>query len=135
MAFYKLSKSEREVYNYLLQGLSNKDISSKLYVTEKTIKFHLTNIYKKFNVSGGLDMRQGQNNLATKADVTSEALNKIDQKFKVGEVMNHLHSMMKGVTENDMTPETVMAACQCVSKMNEVMNTSIDAARFLRDNG
>lgn len=158
MAFEKLSKAEQGVYSHIMQGLTNTEIGKRLFVSEKTVKFHLGNIYKKFNVAsarelmakpaqremrkkeekkpkGGLCMGQGQNNLATRVDVTSEALDKIDKKFKVGEVMNHLHSMMKGVTDKEMTPDTVMAACQCVSKMNEVMNTSIGAARFLRDNG
>lgn len=62
------------------------------------------------------------------------ALKVIDEKFKIGQVMNHLHSMMIGVTKDEMTPDTVTAACKCVSQMNEVMNTSIEAARFLKEN-
>ena len=62
------------------------------------------------------------------------ALETIDEKFNVGDVMNHLNKMMKGVTDKEMTPDTVMAACQCVSKMNEVMDTTINAAKFLKDN-
>jgi hypothetical protein len=32
------------------KGLSNKEVASQLFVTEKTVKFHLTNIYKKMSV-------------------------------------------------------------------------------------
>jgi len=32
------------------KGLSNKEVANQLFVTEKTVKFHLTNIYKKMNV-------------------------------------------------------------------------------------
>ncbi len=32
------------------EGLSNLDIASKLYVTEQTVKFHLSNIYRKLGV-------------------------------------------------------------------------------------
>lgn len=30
----------------MAQGLSNKEVATRLFVTEKTVKFHLTNIYK-----------------------------------------------------------------------------------------
>src|ERR1700743_1707843 len=30
--------------------MSNKEVASQLFVTEKTVKFHLTNIYKKMAV-------------------------------------------------------------------------------------
>ena len=63
-----------------------------------------------------------------------KALESIDEKFKIGEVMNHLNFMMKGVTKEKMDSENVIAACQCVSKMNELMNTTIKAAKFLKDN-
>jgi DNA-binding CsgD family transcriptional regulator len=45
-----LSHREAEVVELVAQGLSNKEVADKLFVTEKTIKFHLTNIYKKMNV-------------------------------------------------------------------------------------
>ena len=45
-----LSQREAEVVELVTQGLSNKEVANKLFVTEKTIKFHLTNIYKKMNV-------------------------------------------------------------------------------------
>ncbi|MBE8162573.1 MAG: response regulator transcription factor [Bdellovibrionaceae bacterium] len=45
-----LSPRESEVGELVTQGLSNKEIADRLFVTEKTIKFHLTNIYKKMQV-------------------------------------------------------------------------------------
>lgn len=45
-----LSNREAEVAVVVAKGLSNKDVASKLFVTEKTIKFHLTNIYRKLKV-------------------------------------------------------------------------------------
>lgn len=45
-----LSNREATVAELVSKGLSNKEIGNELYVTEKTIKFHLTNIYKKMNV-------------------------------------------------------------------------------------
>lgn len=45
-----LSMRETEVAMMVVKGLSNKQVADQLFVTEKTIKFHLTNIYKKMNV-------------------------------------------------------------------------------------
>lgn len=45
-----LSNREAEVAELVTQGLSNKEVANRLFVTEKTVKFHLTNIYKKMNV-------------------------------------------------------------------------------------
>ena len=47
----KLSKCEAEVVILVIQGLINKEVASKLCVAEKTVKFHLTNVYKKLNIS------------------------------------------------------------------------------------
>lgn len=46
-----LSKREAEVAELVSKGLSNKEVADKLFVTEKTIKFHLTNIYRKMSIS------------------------------------------------------------------------------------
>src|SRR3954462_6480159 len=45
-----LSNREAEVAELVSKGLSNKEVASQLFVTEKTVKFHLTNIYKKMAV-------------------------------------------------------------------------------------
>lgn len=45
-----LSRREVDVAEWVVKGLSNKEIAEKLFVTEKTIKFHLTNIYKKMSL-------------------------------------------------------------------------------------
>lgn len=46
----ELTRRECEVISALLRGLSNKEIASSLYITERTVKNHLTQIYKKFHV-------------------------------------------------------------------------------------
>jgi LuxR family maltose regulon positive regulatory protein len=33
------------------EGMSNKQIAGQLWLAEQTVKFHLTNIYRKLNVS------------------------------------------------------------------------------------
>ena len=46
-----LSRRETEVVVLVLQGLTNKQVADKLCVAEKTVKFHLTNIYKRMEIS------------------------------------------------------------------------------------
>ncbi len=46
-----LSFREREVRDLVARGFSNAEIAERLFVTEKTIKFHITTIYKIEGVS------------------------------------------------------------------------------------
>ena len=46
-----LTEREQEILRALGAGLSNRDIAKKLWLAEQTVKFHLTNIYRKLNVS------------------------------------------------------------------------------------
>lgn len=45
-----LSSREAEVAALVSTGKPNKEVALQLFVTEKTVKFHLTNIYKKLGV-------------------------------------------------------------------------------------
>src|SRR5580704_12542220 len=51
-----ISRREREVLDLLLDNLSNKEIASKLFVTERTIKFHVSNLLSKFQVQRRADL-------------------------------------------------------------------------------
>ena len=46
-----LSKRESEVVILVIQGLTNKQVADQLCVAEKTVKFHLTNVYKRMRIS------------------------------------------------------------------------------------
>ncbi len=46
----RLTNREAEVVELVCQGCSNKEIANQLFVTEKTVKFHLVNTYNKMNV-------------------------------------------------------------------------------------
>jgi DNA-binding NarL/FixJ family response regulator len=52
----EISRREREVLDLLLDNLSNKEIASKLFVTERTIKFHVSNLLSKFHVQRRADL-------------------------------------------------------------------------------
>jgi DNA-binding NarL/FixJ family response regulator len=46
----ELTDRERMILAAVMRGLPNKAISKELWVTEQTVKFHLSNIYRKFGV-------------------------------------------------------------------------------------
>lgn len=46
----EISRRERQVLDLLLENLSNKEIAAKLFVSERTVKFHVSNLLAKFGV-------------------------------------------------------------------------------------
>jgi len=51
-----LSRREREVLEPLLQNLSNKEIASQLNISERTVKFHVSNLLAKHGVRRRADL-------------------------------------------------------------------------------
>jgi DNA-binding NarL/FixJ family response regulator len=49
-AVYELTETETKIVKLVLNGLSNRDIAKDLYISEKTVKFHLYKIFKKLSV-------------------------------------------------------------------------------------
>ena len=47
----KLSKRETQVLELLAQGMSNRELAEELYISEKTVKNHVSNILKKLSVN------------------------------------------------------------------------------------
>ena len=46
-----LTRRELEILTLVAEGHSNAQLARMLWVTEQTVKFHLSNIYRKLNVS------------------------------------------------------------------------------------
>ena len=46
----ELTAREREILTAVARGLSNKAIGEEFWVTEQTVKFHLSNVYRKLGV-------------------------------------------------------------------------------------
>jgi len=51
-----ISRREREIIDVLLLNLSNKEIASRLNISERTVKFHVSNLLVKFNVQRRADL-------------------------------------------------------------------------------
>jgi DNA-binding NarL/FixJ family response regulator len=54
----KLTRSELAVLRAAAQGLPNKQIAAELNVTQQTVKFHLTKIYRKLGVANRTEAAQ-----------------------------------------------------------------------------
>ena len=47
----KLTKREIEVLTLVIEGKSSKEVADMLFVSKRTVDFHLANIYEKLQVS------------------------------------------------------------------------------------
>lgn len=52
------SPSEREVLGLVAEGMSNRAISGRLYVTERTVEAHITQIFQKLHLAGSSDQHR-----------------------------------------------------------------------------
>src|SRR5262249_62167935 len=52
----RITLREREIVQLLSAGASNKEIAKKLAVTERTVKAHLTAVFRKLGISGRLQL-------------------------------------------------------------------------------
>ncbi|MEX2103729.1 MAG: response regulator transcription factor [Bacilli bacterium] len=47
-----LTNREREVFELLVQDKTTKEIAGQLYISEKTVRNHISNVMQKLNVKG-----------------------------------------------------------------------------------
>jgi DNA-binding NarL/FixJ family response regulator len=52
----ELSRREQEVLSSLLENLANKEVASRLNISERTVKFHVSNLLAKFGVRRRADL-------------------------------------------------------------------------------
>jgi DNA-binding NarL/FixJ family response regulator len=55
-AIFELTRREEDVLSYLITGKPNKGIAQSLSIAVRTVKTHITNIYKKLGVSNKIQM-------------------------------------------------------------------------------
>lgn len=160
MLLTSLTKSEQNVFEMLSKGLSNKQMAERSFVDDKTIKFHLTNIYKKLDLKNRSEaIAYFHNNLYKKREekmgyverlpsnkeselevknnlpqkTQEERIKFVNENFGVSKTINQLQSMMTEVVAKDLSPNSVNAACNCVARLNETIDVAIKAARFLNE--
>lgn len=51
-----LSERERQVVDLICKGLKNKGIAEKLFITETTVRHHLTSIFNKLEITSRLEL-------------------------------------------------------------------------------
>lgn len=51
-----LTEREKQVVNLICKGLKNKDIADKLFITETTVRHHLTSIFEKLALTSRLEL-------------------------------------------------------------------------------
>lgn len=54
--YQTLSTREKEVHTLVTQGLRNKEIALRLFISEATVRHHMTAIFGKLGVSGRLEL-------------------------------------------------------------------------------
>ena len=47
-----LTKREREVFDLLIENRSTKEIADLLFISEKTVRNHISNVMQRLNVKG-----------------------------------------------------------------------------------
>lgn len=76
---------------------------------------------------------QGKNELKVHSSDRRSDIEFVQEKFRISDTVDHLHHMMKDVTKGEVNAKNVNAACHCIHQLNETINTTILAARFLRE--
>ncbi len=51
----KITAREIEVLQLIVEGLSSKEVADKLYISKRTVDFHLQNVYEKLQATNRLD--------------------------------------------------------------------------------
>ena len=68
-----LTKRELEILRLIAEGLTNGQAARTLWVTEQTIKFHLSNIYRKLGVSNRTEASRWVHEHDLRAELAGEA--------------------------------------------------------------
>lgn len=63
-----LSRREKEVLEGVLENLANKEIASRLSISERTVKFHVSSLFVKFKVRSRIELMRKTPSLFGNAD-------------------------------------------------------------------
>ena len=60
-----------------------------------------------------------------------ETVEFINKNYHVSDTVNHLNKLMHDVTKEEVTADSVNAACNCVNSLNDTIRVAMQAARFV----
>jgi DNA-binding CsgD family transcriptional regulator len=89
--FNQLSDREWDVVNLLLEGKSNKLIASSLSISERTVEFHLKNIYTKLQVSSRIELVVKLGNTTDRLESEKPGFSTVAGKGEVAENRDRLN--------------------------------------------
>lgn len=58
----ELTERQREVYDLIISGKTNKEIMTELFIEQSTLKTHINQIYKKLNIKSRSELKSKINN-------------------------------------------------------------------------
>ena len=58
----ELTERQREVYDLIISGKTNKEIITELFIEQSTLKTHINQIYKKLNIKSRKELKSNINN-------------------------------------------------------------------------
>jgi DNA-binding CsgD family transcriptional regulator len=96
--FKPLSKREWDVVKLLLQGKSNKLIALSLGISDRTVEFHLKNIYAKYQVSSRIELILKLGNATGKVEIEKLGCSTVDNLGESAENRDTLNSRTDWVT-------------------------------------
>jgi DNA-binding NarL/FixJ family response regulator len=53
----ELTERQREVYDFIISGKTNKEIMTELFIEQSTLKSHINQIYKKLNIKSRSELK------------------------------------------------------------------------------
>ena len=89
-----LSNREWEVVNLLMQGKSNKLIAASLGISDRTVEFHLKNIYAKFQVSSRIELILKLGNTPGIFEIQKPGHSTVDRRGKTAKNRDMFNSQM-----------------------------------------
>jgi DNA-binding CsgD family transcriptional regulator len=96
--FENLSEREIDVVKLLLEGKSNKLIASALHISDRTVEFHLKNIYAKYQVNSRVELvvKLGTSTVASNGE-TAENRDKLNLRYWAASLRKTVSTLSKEI--------------------------------------
>ena len=70
----ELTKRELEVLTYVMQGIPSREVADILFLSKRTVDFHISNVYVKLDVKNRVQALHKANKLGLLADEATQTL-------------------------------------------------------------